>query len=51
MTEAGGVVERVEGGGVGPVAGSVMAANSEEGLKSLRVILALQHRSAANRTG
>lgn len=43
VTEAGGVVERVEGGGVGPVAGSVMAANSEEGLESLRVIIALQH--------
>ncbi|MDE2762518.1 MAG: inositol monophosphatase family protein [Gemmatimonadota bacterium] len=40
VTEAGGVVERVEGGGVGAVTGSVMAANSEEGLEGLRVILA-----------
>lgn len=40
VTEAGGVVERVEGGGVGAVAGSVLAANSGEGLEGLRVILA-----------
>ena len=43
VTEAGGVVERVEGGGVGAAAGSVLAANSEKGLKSLRAILVRQH--------
>ena len=36
VTEAGGVVERVEGGGVGVVAGSVIAANSVEGVGWLR---------------
>ena len=39
VTEAGGVVDRVEGGGVGVAAGSVLAANSGEGLESLRAIL------------
>ena len=39
VNEAGGVVERVEGGGVGPIAGSVIAANSAAGLVGLRGII------------
>lgn len=42
VTEAGGVVERVEGGPVGPAAGSVMAANSEAGMARLRGVLELR---------
>ena len=40
VTEAGGVVERVEGGGVGVEAGSVIAANSVEGAGWLRRVVA-----------
>ncbi|MDE2796762.1 MAG: inositol monophosphatase family protein [Gemmatimonadota bacterium] len=39
VAEAGGVVERVEGGGVGVVAGSVIAANSVEGVGWLRGVV------------
>ena len=39
VTEAGGTVERVEGGAIGPTAGSVMAANSAGALKRLREML------------
>ena len=39
VTEAGGVVERVERGGIGPIAGSVIAANSAVGLEGLRGVL------------
>ena len=39
VTEAGGVVERVEGGGIGLIAGSVIAANSAAGLVGLRGVL------------
>ena len=39
VTEAGGVVERVEGGTVDAVTGSVMAANSVEGMAELRGVL------------
>lgn len=39
VAEAGGVVERVEGGGVGVEAGSVIAANSVEGLGWLRGVV------------
>lgn len=39
VTEAGGAVERVEGGPVGPAPGSVMAANSARALARLRAIL------------
>ena len=39
VTEAGGVVERVEGGGLAAVAGSVLAANSGAGLEGLRGVL------------
>ena len=39
VSEAGGAVERVEGGAVGPVSGSVMAANSEQGLRELREVV------------
>ena len=39
VTEAGGAVERVEGGGVGVEAGSVIAANSVEGVGRLRGVI------------
>ncbi len=39
VTEAGGVVERVEGGGMGVEAGSVIAANSVEGVGWLRGVI------------
>ena len=39
VTEAGGAVERVEGGPIGPAAGSVMAANSAAALERLRAML------------
>ncbi len=39
VTEAGGAVERVEGGPLGPAAGSVMAANSAAALERLRAML------------
>ena len=39
VTEAGGVVERIEGGPVDTAAGSVIAANSAEGLKGLRGVI------------
>ncbi len=39
VTEAGGSVERVEGGPIGAVTGSVLAANSAEALKELRTLL------------
>lgn len=42
VTEAGGVVGRVEGGLIGATSGSVMAANSAEGMEKLRRVL--QHR-------
>lgn len=42
VTEAGGVVERVEGGTVDAVTGSVMAANSVEGMAELRGVLDLR---------
>ncbi len=40
VTEAGGAVERVEGGPLTAVTGSVLAANSAEALKALRTLLA-----------
>ena len=39
VTEAGGVVERIEGGPVDTVAGSVIAANSADGLEGLRGVI------------
>ena len=42
ITEAGGVVGRVEGGPIDATSGSVMAANSGEGLERLRAVLALR---------
>ena len=39
VTEAGGVVERVEGGPVDTAAGSVIAANSADGLEGLRGVI------------
>ena len=39
VTEAGGAVGRVEGGPIGPAAGSVMAANSAKGVPRLRGML------------
>lgn len=39
VTEAGGVVERVEGGPLDAAPGSVMAANSREGLEGMRGVL------------
>lgn len=41
VSEAGGAVERVEGGPVGPMAGSVMAANSAGGMARLRGIVGI----------
>ena len=39
VTEAGGVVERIEGGPVDTAAGSVIAANSADGLRGLRGVI------------
>ena len=39
VTEAGGVVERIEGGPVDTAAGSVIAANSADGLEGLRGVI------------
>ncbi len=41
VTEAGGVVERVEGGPIDATSGSVMAANSAEGIARLRGIVGI----------
>jgi len=48
VTEAGGVVERVEGGPLGLLAGSVMAANSATSLRRLRGVLGVDAGVAAD---